>query len=195
MWEWQEDCPSVIPAHKRQGIPPVSWLQALGSSRGAASVYKESEKGRYPVPTFSLHMYCAHMWMEYIYMLFTEHMLDTQYYLCQWRHMWCTSVCVWKRFFVNTIKIQQHQISCSICSGLIENGLQKLIYLDTWSPVGVTVCKGLRYSLVGGSVSQGTGFEVSKAHNIPNVPSLSPFSTSFSLSLSLSLCFRLVDQM
>lgn len=41
MCECQGNYSSVIPAHKRQGISPASWLQALSSSSGAASVYKE----------------------------------------------------------------------------------------------------------------------------------------------------------
>jgi hypothetical protein len=50
------------------------------------------------------------------------------------------------------------------CSGLNENDLHRLIYLNAWSPVGGTVWEGL-----GGCLSLRVDFEVSQVHGIPTV--------------------------
>ena len=59
----------------------------------------------------------------------------------------------------------------TFCGVLNEKGPHRLIYLNTWLSNGRTVWAELRgiYGLVGGSMSLGMGFKVSKAHVKPSV--------------------------
>jgi hypothetical protein len=53
------------------------------------------------------------------------------------------------------------------CGGFNENGSYRLTALNTWSPLGGTVWKGLgAYNLVEGGVSLELGVEVLKAHAV-----------------------------
>jgi len=54
------------------------------------------------------------------------------------------------------------------------------MHLNTWSPVGGTVRKGLDVAMLGKGF-EGFGFEVSKAHTIPS-------------QCSLFLCLMLMEQ-
>lgn len=78
------------------------------------------------------------------------------------------------------------------CSGLNENGHCRLIYLNTWSPVGGTVRRFRRCGHVEGGISLGTDFkDFKKIHTIPSGLSLLPACQDLSFPMFYSLAFAL----